>query len=245
MTMPIKAMIDPGTPDDLRHSGIKKKVLSFGAHPDDIEIGCGGTEALLSRKGYEIYHVYATSGEAGSQEVPREELRDIRKEEAQRASDILGARIMAFLEYPDGLTAFTGEMKMDVMNLIRSVRPDIVFIHSSRDAVQDHRVVHELVMSALKGAAGPWFQEAEGEPWTPETVLGYEVWHPLEQFELSVDITETIEKKIEALQCHRSQMARISYDDACKGLARYRGVISGAGDYAEVFEVIRVSRIFV
>lgn len=230
--------------DGFGRSGKKKKILSFGAHPDDIEIGCGGTEALLAWQGHEVYHVYATSGDAGSQTVPREELSAIRREEARRASDILGARIMAFLEYPDGLTAFTGEMKVEVINLIRSVRPDIVFVHASNDGFKDHRVVHDWVMGALKGAAGPWFQDAEGEPWTPETVLGYEVWHPLEQFELAVDITATIGKKVGALRCHRSQVVRIPYDDAFKGLARYRGVMSGAGDYAEVFEVIRVSRIF-
>ncbi len=220
---------------------MKKKVLSFGAHPDDIEMGCGGTEALLAGKGYEVYHVIATSGEAGSLTVPKNELGRIRETEAQESARIIGATVMAFMEYPDGLTSFTREMKIEAINLIRSLRPDVVFIHGSNDGVADHRIVHEWVMSALKGAGGPWFQEAEGDPWSPESVFGYEVWHPLEKYGLAVDITDTIEKKMDALKCHRSQIRSTAFDEAFKGLARYRGVMSGAGDFAEVFEVIRIS----
>jgi len=220
---------------------MKKKVLSFGAHPDDIEMGCGGTEALLAGKGHEVYHVVATSGEAGSRTIPKDELGRIREAEAQESAQVIGARVMAFLGYPDGLTSFTREMKIDLIKLIRSLRPDIVFVHASHENFTDHKIVHEWVLSALKGAGGPWFQEAEGDPWSPESVFGYEVWQPLERYGLAVDISDTIELKIEALKRHRSQISASAYDEAFKGLARYRGVMSGAGDYAEVFEVIRIS----
>lgn len=220
-----------------------KKVLSFGAHPDDIEIGCGGTEALLARKGYDVYHVCVTSGESGSRTIPPDKLKEIREAEAREAAQVIGAHVMAFLEYPDGLTTFTREMKIEGIRLIRSVCPDVVFVHASSDAFTDHRVVHDMVLSALKGAGGPWFQEAEGEPWSPDIVLGYEVWQPLEQFGLSVDITDSMEKKIKSLKCHRSQVDVTHYDEAFTGLARYRGVMSGAGDYAEVFEAIRMGRL--
>ena len=61
-------------------------MLSFGTHPDDIEIGCGGTEALLAQKGYEITHVILTSGEAGSDSIPPWELGAIREREAIEAA---------------------------------------------------------------------------------------------------------------------------------------------------------------
>lgn len=224
------------------HDAMKKKVLSFGAHPDDIEIGCGGTEVLLAKKGFDVYHVIATSGESGSMTIPKSELARIREDEAQKSAEMIGARILAFLEYPDGgLTSFTRDMKIELINLIRSLRPNIVFIHASNDEATDHRVVHGWVMSALKSAGGPWFQESEGDPWLPESVFGYEVWNPLEKYQRAVDISASIETKINALRCHQSQVITSAYDEAFKGLARFRGVMSGAGDYAEVFEVIRIS----
>ncbi|MGE5856424.1 MAG: PIG-L deacetylase family protein, partial [Syntrophaceae bacterium] len=81
-------------------------MLSFGTHPDDIEIGCGGTEALLAAKGYEIAHVILTSGEAGSDRTPPWELGPIREKEAIEAAKVLGAGNVEFLRYPDGLTGF-------------------------------------------------------------------------------------------------------------------------------------------
>ncbi len=126
-----------------------------------------------------------------------------------------------------------------MIDLIRAVRPEILFVHASSDAFPDHRVVHELVMAAVAGAAGPWYQEASGEPHMPPTILGYEVWHPLSSHQLAVDITATVERKLDALRCHQSQIEPTHYDEAFLGLARYRGVMSFSGTYAEVFEVLR------
>lgn len=94
-------------------------------------------------------------------------------------------------------------------------------------------------MAAVAGAAGPWYQEAKGEPHVPATILGYEVWHPLSTHQLAVDISATVERKLEALRCHQSQIEPTHYDEAFLGLARYRGVMSFTGTYAEVFEVLR------
>ena len=75
----------------------------------------------------------------------------------------------------------------------------------------------------------------------PPTILGYEVWHPLSSHQLAVDITATVERKLDALRCHRSQIEPTHYDEAFLGLARYRGVMSFSGTFAEVFEVLRTS----
>jgi len=220
---------------------IKKRVLSFGTHPDDIEIGCGGTEVLLAQKGCEITHVILTSGEAGSNTIPPWELSAIRQKEAIEAAKAIGACRAEFLRYPDGLTAFNREMKIDIIRIIRRLQPHILFVHERNESSLGHRLTSELVLEAMQTCAGPWFQEAGGEPWSPEWVLGYEVWHPLGHYELAVDISATLQAKLKALACHRSQTGSVHYDEAVRGLARWRGVMSLSGGDAEVFEVIKAS----
>ena len=216
-------------------------ILAFGAHPDDIEFGCGGTVRKLIEKGWSAVHVCVTSGEAGSSTIDRATLAATREQEARRAAEVLGAERVHFLRAADGLTQYSRDHKIAVINLIREVRPDILFVHASSDQFSDHKLIHELVMSAVAGAAGPWYQESIGEPHLARTILGYEVWHPLNTYQLSVDITTTVERKLAALRCHRSQIEATHYDEASLGLARYRGVMSFSSTHAEVFEVLRTS----
>ncbi len=220
---------------------MQKRVLAFGTHPDDIEIGCGGTEVLLAQKGYEITHVILTSGEAGSDRIAPWELSAIREKEAIQAAKVIGARSVEFMKYPDGLTGFTREMKVDMIRIIRRLRPHILFVHERNESSLGHRVASELVLESVQAASGPWFQEAGGGPWSPEVILGYEVWHPLGRCELAVDISATLETKLKALACHISQTAGIRYDEAVRGFARWRGVLSLSGGDVEVFEVIKAS----
>lgn len=112
---------------------IIKRVLSIGAHPDDSEIGCCGTEILLKQKGYEIIHVIITSGEEGSSSVPKQELKSMRENEAKNAANIIGVNQIIFLGFPDGLTAFTKEMKIQLIHLIRTLQPEIVFTHAKHE----------------------------------------------------------------------------------------------------------------
>jgi len=216
-------------------------ILAFGAHPDDIEFGCGGTVRKLIEKGWSAVHVCVTSGEAGSSTIDRATLAATREQEARRAAEVLGAERVHFLRADDGLTQYSRDHKIAVINLIREVRPEILFVHASSDQFPDHKLIHELVMSAVAGAAGPWYQESIGEPHLAATILGYEVWHPLNTFQLSVDITTTVERKLAALRCHQSQIESTHYDEAALGLARYRGVMSFSSSHAEVFEVLRTS----
>lgn len=216
-------------------------ILAFGAHPDDIEFGCGGTVRKLIEKGWSAVHVCVTSGEAGSSTIDRATLAATREQEARRAAEVLGAERVHFLRAADGLTQYSRDHKIAVTNLIREVRPEILFVHASSDQFPDHKLIHELVMSAVAGAAGPWYQESIGKPHLASTILGYEVWHPLNTFQLSVDITTTVERKLAALRCHQSQIESTHYDEASLGLARYRGVMSFSSTHAEVFEVLRTS----
>ncbi|MFH1966184.1 MAG: PIG-L deacetylase family protein [Acidobacteriota bacterium] len=217
-----------------------KRVLSFGTHPDDIEIGCGGTELRLIEKGYQVTHVCVTSGESGSQTLSREELRATREREAIAAAEVMGISDVRFMGFEDGLTEYTRSMKLEVVDVIRSIRPGIIFTHSPQDNFPQHQVVSKLIHNAIIHASGPWYQETREKPWDTPVVLGYEVWFPLNKWQTAVDITDTIEKKLKALACHESQIEDVRYDEAFGGLARYRGEMTFASKYAEAFEIIKM-----
>tara|TARA_B100000749_G_scaffold280897_1_gene280800 strand:+ start:77475 stop:78140 length:666 start_codon:yes stop_codon:yes gene_type:complete len=214
-------------------------VLAIGAHPDDVEIGCGGTLAKYVKEGHSVSALVVTSGNAGSNSMGKSELAEIRQNEASSAAQVIGLSSIEFLELEDGLTAFTKNDKIEVINVIRKLKPQIIFTHSSSDHFPDHKLVYELSMGAIRIAAGPWYQEAVGDPHKVEAIYGYEVWHPLNDWQLSVDVTPFFETKVRALQCHKSQLQDMDYVKAVRGLASYRAAMQGAGEYAEVFEVLR------
>ena len=218
-----------------------KTVLSIGAHPDDIEIGCAGTEFMLKENGFRVIHVVATNGEEGSLDLSPEELARKRQEEARRSAGMIGVDELRFLGLPDGLTSFSKEAKLELIKIIREFTPEIVFTHSSTDHFPDHAIVHKLTVAAIEGAKGPWYPLASGEPHRVEKVFGYEVWHPLNQHQLAVDITRSMSRKLLALEEHFSQTEGVNYLDAVSGLAKYRGAMTMVGEYAEVFEVLSAS----
>ena len=215
-----------------------KTVLAIGAHPDDIEIGCGGTELILKDRDYRLIHVIVTSGEEGSLSSNFNELASTREAEAIASAEILKADEVVFLRFPDGLTAYSKEMKIEVIKQIRKFKPEIVFTHSSSDHFSDHSVVHALSMSAITAAAGPWYP-ASLKPHSVSKIYGYEVWHPLNRHQLVVDVTSVMNKKLEALACHKTQTKDVAYLEGVQGLARFRGAMTMVGKFAEVFEVLK------
>lgn len=216
---------------------MEKKYLFIGAHPDDIEIGCGGTVAKLIAEGNECEFLVCTNGDQGSNKIPQTELAKIRKKEAEDSAQCLGVKKVHFMNLADGLTDYTLQDKINMISFFRSVRPDVIFLHSSSDHHPDHKIIHALVMNAVGSSAGPWFPDAKGEPHKITEIYGYEVWNPLNKHQLHVDITNFLDKKLEALSKHSSQTDEYPYINAVKGLGEYRGAISGGG-IAEVFEVL-------
>lgn len=220
---------------------MKKKYLFIGSHPDDIEFGCGGLIAKLIKEKNTCIFVIATNGDQGSLTIPKKELAVIRKDEAIESAKILGVSIVEFLELPDGLTKFTFSHKIKLIELIRKHKPDSIFIHSKSDHHPDHEIIHKLSMASIKSAQGPWFKEAKGEPHFVNSVYGYEVWNPINEYQMSIDITAHFDEKMKALEMHKSQTKEYPYLDAVKGLASYRGAMVNGTGLAEVFEVLRGS----
>ncbi len=216
-----------------------KTVMAIGAHPDDIEIGCAGTEILLKEKGYRLIHVVATNGEEGSLLFSPDELAKKRREEAIRSGRLIGIDKIEFLNLPDGLTNYGKESKLELIKLLRLYRPEIVFTHSTSDHFPDHSIVNRLSLAAIQAAKGPWYPGAPDPPHFVASVYGYEVWHPLNKHQLAVNISSSMDRKILALKEHFSQTEGVDYLAAISGLAKYRGAMSMLGEFAEVFEVIQ------
>lgn len=218
------------------------KALAIGAHPDDVEIGCGATLARLAGAGVAVTIACATFGEQGTDDVAEQpRLAEIRRAEAVAAGKVLGAESVRFLGLRDGLTSHSIEDKIAVIRLIREIRPDMVFVHAKADVFPDHAVVHALAMASIVGAQGPWYAEAGGAAHTVRTILGYEVWHPIAAPALIVPSGDAFATKLAALGEHASQTASVDYVSAAEGLGRYRGALSGEGGRAEAFEVLRWS----
>jgi LmbE family N-acetylglucosaminyl deacetylase len=220
-----------------------KKVLVLAPHPDDDLIGCGGSIIKHVQGGNKVHVVYMTSGDAGSLDYTKQELATIREEEAKKAATHVGVEQTTFLRNPDGYLADNRENFVALINLIREYRPDIVYLPHANDAHQDHIITNKIGMKAIGSAAGPWFQETNGKPWTVQTILGYEVWTPIQQVGYLEETTSVINQQLEALAMHTSQVKDVAYEDLVKGLHAYRGFFMGKSKYAEAFEVLRISRV--
>lgn len=214
------------------------EVLVFAPHPDDEILGCGGTLARHVETGDHVTVVYMTSGDAGSRHIPKKQLASIREKEALASCSLLGISDLVFLRNPDGYLVYNQSNLVELINLIRDRQPQLIYLPHQHDAHKDHRATHELALEARLRAAGPWFQECKGNPWQVEMMLAYEVWTPLQHYMQVVDITSHMEKKLAALSLHRSQLADISYDQAISGLNRYRGIMTGKGEYCECFQIL-------
>ena len=220
------------------------RVLVIAPHPDDDAIGCGGSIVQHVRRGDTVHIIYVTSGEHGSPVYEPSELAKIREDEATKGAQILGAQQTTFLRQPDGNVGYSIDLVNHFIQLIRTEKPDVLYLPHSADGHKDHQQTFQIVMEAVGRAQGNSFPEWGGKAWNIETILGYEVWTPLTHFQYVNDISDVIEVKLNALREHRSQLANVQYDDAVRSLNRFRGIMTERGAYCECFEVLKVTRLF-
>ena len=130
------------------------KVLAFFAHPDDAEFLCAGTLALLHARGASVHIATMTAGDGGSAELPPAEISRIRLREAAQAAALLeGEHHCAGAQ--DLLIAYDPLNIRRVTEIVRRVRPDIVFTHSPQDYLLDHEITSQLVRAACFAASAP------------------------------------------------------------------------------------------
>lgn len=216
---------------------MKLDVLAIGSHPDDVELGCGGTLALLASQGRRVGIVHLTRGERGTRGTPEQ-----RTAEAERAAAALGAAELAFLDCGDGALRI-GEAEEDALiELLRRFRPDLVLGPTPRDRHPDHARAHELVAAACF-YAGLANRGPGGPPHRPAAVFSYMQHDPFDPH-LIVDVTAVWERKMESLAAYRSQLfqpGQTEEDDqpktkvasrefrlAVEGRARHFGLMTGA-----------------
>jgi LmbE family N-acetylglucosaminyl deacetylase len=221
-----------------------KRALVVAAHPDDSEFGVAGTAARWSREGWEFYYLICTDGSKGSEdpEMTPEKLVPLRREEQRAAARVLGVKEVFFLDYVDGELRYTPELMRDVVRYIRKLKPYAVFTHDPNQIVRnlfinhpDHRCAGEVAIDAVYPIARnrPSFPELLAEGLEPYSVKEIYLWTASDTT-FEVDITDTIETKLEALRQHASQMG-----DMEEAAPRLRQFFSGPdGKYLERFRQI-------
>jgi len=216
-------------------------VLIVAPHPDDDIIGCGGSIAKHCKAGNQVTIMYMTSGDAGGIQYSKEELAALREDEARKAANHLGVNNLIFLRLADGYVEFNRENLIRITCILREIKPDIVYIPHSQEANRDHRITHQLLLEACQRAGAPFFPECGTQLWGVATILGYEVWTPIQDVYYSEDISEFMEQKRAALQMHVSQLEYYRYDEAIKGFNRYRGIMTAGCDYGECFTLPKIT----
>lgn len=221
-------------------------VLAIGAHPDDVELGCGGTVALLARAGRRVGIVHLTRGEAGTRGTVEE-----RRAEAAAAAEALGVAAVLHLDCGDGRFRRREVEEDELIEVLRRHRPELVLAPTPGDRHPDHGRAHRLVADACyyAGLAARELRGAAGElaPHRPAALFAYMQHDPFEP-DFVVDVTSTWEAKQAALGCYRSQihqdgeerdepLTKVSSPDfraAVEGRARHFGLMIGA-TYGEPF----------
>lgn len=217
------------------------RVLAVSAHPDDIELLCAGTLLRFANEGDETTICHVTTGNKGSYEIGPDELARIRVTEARAAAALAGAEHRT-LGYGDGeVNAASVEQRDAVVRLLREVRPDLIITHYPDDYQVDHNEVARLVFDASFYASVPNYLpgDLKATAVTPiyymEPIGGYE-FEPTEW----VDITTVMDRKIEMLRQHASQLTWLTDhdgDDPVERMvttSRFRGLQAGVR-YAEAF----------
>jgi LmbE family N-acetylglucosaminyl deacetylase len=217
------------------------RVLCVGAHPDDLEILCGGTIARFLREGHEVVMCHMTTGDMGSFVHSREEISRLRLEEARQAASLAGAEHRC-LGLSDGeVNAADPAQKALVVDLVREARPDVIVTHAPNDYMGDHNEASKLVFECSFYATFKNLETAldRHDRVTPiyymDTIAGLG-FVPTEY----VDITAVIDVKASMLEAHQSQLVwlrdhdGVDIVDEMKTAARYRGQQCGVR-YAEGF----------
>jgi len=219
-------------------------VLAFGAHPDDLEILCGGTLAKCAARGDEVHMAVLARGQCGSATLPPDEIAAIREQEAHTAAEVIGATLH-WLGSDDLNIAYDQALRERIIDIIRIAKPDVLITHAPNDYMEDHRAASRLVEELSMAATIPNIPTAQPPhpPMLPiyhmDTVAGIG-FEP----EVYVDIGDHFETKRRMLACHESQTAwlaahdQVEVEDMMVTAARFRGFQAGV-TYAEGFRVLR------
>jgi bacillithiol biosynthesis deacetylase BshB1 len=182
---------------------MKLDILAFGAHPDDVELGCAGTILKEVSLGKTVGIVDLTRGELGTRGSA-----EIRDQEANAAAKILGVSVRENLNFRDGFFVNDEKHQLEIIKMIRKYRPEIVLCNAIDDRHIDHAKGSKLVSDACFLSGLMRIETVvDGEKqncWRPKLVYHYIQWKNIEP-DFVVDITGFTDKKIETILAYRSQ----------------------------------------
>lgn len=198
-----------------------RRVLAIGAHPDDLELACGGTLAKLADSGHEVHALVLSQGEGGGDRAHR-------AEEAHRGGALLGVASVQVRDFADTrLAQDPTALVTAIEEVVNRVNPDIILTHSANDQHQDHQAVHVATLRAARQSS---------------SILCYESPSATPDFRPSVfiDIDDYVEAKVAAVAAHRDQLRKpYMTPDRLRGIATFRGAQAKV-DSAEGYEPVRL-----
>jgi LmbE family N-acetylglucosaminyl deacetylase len=232
----------------MEENGIPQSAMVIVAHPDDAEFTMAGTIAAWTEAGCRVTYVVCTDGNAGSHEpgMTRERLAEIRRSEQRAACAVLGVGDVVFLGYDDGELQPTLDLRRDLVRMIRQHKPEVVltsdptrFFSGDRYINHpDHRAAGQAALDAVAPASAmPLLWPDTGQPHRVHRVYVYGNSEP----NVWIDINTTIDRKIEALKKHASQMGDWDPTERIKGWNAEVGKEKEMA-YAESFRVIVLVR---
>ena len=226
------------------------------AHPDDVDFGSAGSVAAFTSAGVAVTYCIVTDGDAGGsdRDMSRADMAALRRDEQRAAAAAVGVDDVRFLGHPDGMVVANFELRRDISRVIRQVRPQRVITQSPERNWEsmyashpDHLATGEAAVCAVypdarNPFAHPELLEEEGlEPWTAG-----EIWimgPMIKGVSIAVETTATVERKVNALLCHKSQIGDTEgVADRIRTWARASGEAAGLpeGSSAELFQVVLI-----
>lgn len=177
---------------------MKLDILAIGAHPDDVELGCGATVAKMVTKGKKVGIIDLTQGELGTRGSA-----EIRKKEATAAAEILGVAFRENLEFRDGFFINDEKHQLKLIEAIRKYQPETILCNAIEDRHIDHGKGADLVEKACF-LSGLKKIETGQEAWRPKHIFHYIQWYPLRP-DFVLDVSGYVEKKKRACFAYKTQ----------------------------------------
>jgi LmbE family N-acetylglucosaminyl deacetylase len=199
------------------------RILALGAHPDDIEVGCGGTLLKYAENGHRVFMMVMTEGGQGG-------LPDVRTREQAQAAKILRAEKVFWGGYHDTEVPMGRDLIQTVEEIVKKIEPHFIFVHYHDDTHQDHRHLAMSTITATRYTKNVLFYEGPTTQNFAPTVF--------------VDIGQALDRKIQSLEAHASQVRKtniegLSIADVVRSSAHFRG-IQGRVKNAEGFLPLRL-----
>ena len=227
-----------------------ERILVVTAHPDDVDFGAAGTVATWTKAGIEVTYCVVTNGDAGGfdPDVPRDAIAGIRQAEQRAAAAEVGVTDVRFLGYPDGRLVPSIELRRDISRVIREVRPQRVLTQSPERNYERIYASHPDHLATGEAALCAVYPDSRN-PFAHPELAGLEAWTVPETWLMAspgaahvVDVTDTYERKLAALQCHVSQLPGVpgELDTMLRGWLAQNALGAGLPDgrLAEAFQIL-------